>query len=100
MEEAKRIPLSKKLLDGVGNPLEWSTVDKCLLILCFWALLAPLTTLLFHHFINHPEKVPFFDPVFMKKLLPLGWGFVVAWSILLVVGLQLRHRKPENRIFA
>ncbi|MBW1867926.1 MAG: adenylate/guanylate cyclase domain-containing protein, partial [Deltaproteobacteria bacterium] len=65
-----------------------------------WMLIAPLTSLLFHYFISHPETVPFFDPVFMKKVLPLGWGFGVAWSILLVVGLQLRNRRPENRVFA
>ena len=100
MEEPKRIPSSKKLIDRIGNPLEWSTVHKCLLIICFWVLLAPFTTLLFHHYISHPEKVLFFDPVFMKKLLPLGWGLTVAWSILLVVGLQLRNRRPENRTFA
>ena len=100
MEEPKRIPFSKKLIDRVGNPLEWSTVDKCLLIICFWMLLAPFTTLLFHHFISYPERIPFFDLVFMKKLLPIGWGFGIAWSILLVVGLQLRHRRPENRTFA
>ena len=100
MEEPKRIPSSKKLIDRIGNPLEWSTVDKCLLIICLWVLLAPLMTVLFHHFISHPEKVPFLDPVFMKKFLPFGWGLTVAWSILLVVGLQLRHRKPENRTFA
>ena len=100
MEEPKRIPFSKKLIDRGGNPLEWSTVDKCLLIICFWMLLAPFTTLLFHHFISYPERIPFFDLVFMKKLLPIGWGFGIAWSILLVVGLQLRHRRPENRTFA
>jgi class 3 adenylate cyclase len=100
MEKPKRIPFSKKMIDRVGNPLEWSTVDKCLLIICFWMLLAPFMTLLFHHFISHAERVPFFDPVFMKKFLPFGWGLTVAWSILLVVGLQLRHRKPENRTFA
>ena len=100
MEDPKKIPFLKKLIGRVGNPLEWSTVDKCLLIICFWVLLAPFTTLLFHYYISHPERVPFFDPVFLKKLLPIGWGFVVAWIILLVVGLQLRHRRPENRTFA
>ncbi|MBT4876830.1 MAG: hypothetical protein HON48_16715, partial [Desulfobacula sp.] len=100
MEETKRIPFLKKMIGRVGNPLEWSTVDKCLLIICFWVLLAPFTTLLFHHYISNPERIPFFDPVFMKKLLPIGWGFVIAWSILLVVGLQLRHRSPENSTFA
>ncbi len=100
MEEPKRIPSSKKLIDRIGNPLEWSTVDKCLLIICLWVLLAPLTTVLFHHFISRPEKVPFLDPVFMKKFLPFGWGLTVAWSILLVAGFQLRNRKPENRTFA
>ena len=100
MEEPKRISSSKKLIDRVGNPLEWSTVDRCLLIICFWLLIAPLTALLFHYFISHPERVPFLDPVFMKKSLPLGWGLGVVWSILLVVGLQLRHRRPENRMFA
>ena len=100
MEEPKRIPSSIKLIDRVGNPLEWNTVDKCLLIICFWMLIAPLTSLLIHHFISYPAKVPFLDPVVMKKVMPLGWGFGVAWSILLVVGLQLRHRRSENRTFA
>jgi len=100
MGDPKRIPSSKKLIDRLGNPLEWSTVDKCLLIICFWALIALSAALLCHYFISHPERVPFFDPVFMKKSLPLAWGFGIAWSILLVVGLQLRHRRPENRTFA
>jgi len=100
MEEPKRISSSKKLIDRVGNPLEWSIVDKCLLIICFWVLIASIATLLAHHFINHPERIPFFDPVFMKQLLPIGWSSGVAWSILLVVGLLLRHRRPKNRTFA
>ncbi|MBT4508821.1 hypothetical protein, partial [Desulfobacula sp.] len=100
MEETKRISPLKKLIDRVGNPLEWSTIDKCLLIICFWLLVGPLTTLLFHYFNNHPESVPFFDLVFMKKVLPLGWILGVVWSILLVVGLLLRHRSLENRAFA
>ena len=100
MEEPGKNPSSKKLIDRIGNPLEWSTVDKCLLISCFWVMLAPLVTVLFHYFISHPETAPFFDPVFMKKFLPLGWGLTIAWSILLVAGFRLRHRKPENKIFA
>ena len=63
-------------------------------------LLAPLASLFINHFISYPEKVPFLDPVVMKKVMPLGWGFGIAWGVLLVVGLQLRHRRPENRAFA
>ena len=99
MEKPKRISFSKKLIDRVGNPLDWSTVDKCLVIICFWMLIAPLASLFFHHFINYPAKVPFFDPVVMKKVIPIGWGFGVVWSILLVVGLKLRHHRSENRTF-
>ncbi len=100
MKDPKRISFSKKLINRVGNPLEWSTVNKCLLIICFWILVGPLTTLLFHYFNNHPESVPFFDLVFMKKILPLGWFLGFVWSILLVVGLLLRRRRPENRALA
>jgi len=100
MEEPGKNPSSKKLIDRIGNPLEWSTVDKCLLISCFWVMLAPLVIVLFYYFISHPETAPFLDPVFMKKFLPLGYGLTIAWSILLVAGFRLRHRKPENKIFA
>ena len=99
MDDPKSIPFSKKLIHRVGNPLEWSTVDKCLLIICFWLLIASIATLLAHHFISHPEKVPFFDTVFMEQLLPIAWGSGVAWSILLVTGLLLRHRRSKNRTF-
>lgn len=102
MENAKTINTSviKRLVDRIGNPLDWSTVDKCLLIICCWILIAPVISLLLHQFINHPERAPFLNLLVIKKILPIGWGFGIAWSILLVIGLLLRHRRPENMMFA
>ena len=88
------------LVDRIGNPLEWGTVNKCLLIVCFWMFTTLATTVLFHYFVRHPEAVPFFDRIFMEEMIPLGWGLVGSWIVLLVLGLRLRYRSPDNRAFA
>jgi class 3 adenylate cyclase len=90
----------QRLVDSIGNPLEWSTVNKCLLIVCFWTLTALAVTVSFHFFVRHPEAAPFFDRIFMEGMIPFGWGIVGSWIVLLVLGLRLRYRSPDNRAFA
>jgi hypothetical protein len=52
----------KRLLDRVGNPLEWSFVDKALLFIGFALLINVLFTLGLHFSFHVPGMTPeFFD---------------------------------------
>jgi len=92
--------LFQRIVDRIGNPLEWSMVDKCLLIICIWILAAILVTAFFSYIIKHPRVAPFLDPVALKTMLPFGYVMVVCWTAQLALGLWLRPRNPDNRLFA
>jgi len=88
-----------KWTEKIGNPLEWNTINKCLLIIGFWVLLAPFVVLLFHFFISHPDVAPFLDRTFMQNMIPFGYLVSVYWILLLVIGLWLRNQNSENHVF-
>jgi class 3 adenylate cyclase len=90
----------QRLVDRIGNPLEWSMVDKCLLIICFWILAAFLVTYVLSHFIQHPRTVPFFNTVAIETMLPFGYVMGVCWIVQFAMGIWLRSRNPDNRLFA
>ena len=88
----------KRLLDRIGNPLEWSFADKALLFIGFALLMNIPFTLALHVSFRVPGLTPEF---FNRSLHLLGiycqWGFVLLFAVLFVIGWKLRRTDPENR---
>ena len=85
-------------MNRVGNPLEWSVVDKTLL--CLGVVL--VLNIPFTLFIHLTARMPGFTPAFFNRsMFLLGvkpqWGFVFFFAFLFVIGWVLRRTDPENR---
>ena len=82
------------------NPLEWRRVDRCLLLIvlfCFVGGASNLMTGIAASFyfdrlswINWAWAQPYY---LINRIIGLPWVFLLLW------GLWLRRRSPENRIF-
>lgn len=68
------------------NPLEWSLVDKCLIIGCFWLMAATVVVIIFSNYIKHPDHVPFLNIEAIKEGLPIGYFMVSFWALQLITG--------------
>jgi len=97
-QESANSSLLRRLVNRVGNPLEWSFVDKALLFIGFSLLMNIPFTLALHVSFRVPRLTPEF---FNRSLHLLGiqcqWGFVLLFAVLFVIGLKLRRTDPENR---
>ena len=90
--------ISQRLIERVGNPLEWSYIDKTLLLLGFIIGM----NLFFTLFLQLTAKIPGFPPAFFdRSMYMLGvqsqWAFVVLFVFLFGVGWAIRRTAPENR---
>ncbi|MCB0218891.1 MAG: adenylate/guanylate cyclase domain-containing protein [Chrysiogenetes bacterium] len=88
----------RKLAARMGNPLEWSSVDKCLTIITVWMLIALSTPASLSLL---PEQVgsSLFDTEFQREMLPFTGLNISLWVILLGTGLILRGRPGPHRVF-
>ncbi len=88
------------LSERFGNPLEWSSVDKGLLTVVM-SLPFPLTyMLLAEYFIDHPEVAPYLNPRVLRTGCNLMALTMAWWIVALFVGLWLRKRHPDNRLYS
>lgn len=99
--DAKTRSFSKRLFDRVGNPLEWSYVDKTLVLIGL-ALSLNLFFVLFLVFAHYlPNFYPaFFDRSLFTTGLRVQFLFLVLYTLLLITGLLIRRQYPESRWFA
>ncbi|MCP4578200.1 MAG: hypothetical protein GY846_18165 [Deltaproteobacteria bacterium] len=83
------------------NPLEWSRVDRCLLVVSLFCFVGGASNLLTATTVT----------IYFERLAWINWDFVktysqfnkimgMPWIIFLVFGFWLRRRYPENRPFA
>jgi len=91
-------PPHKRLVDRIGNPLEWCYVDKTLLIT---GLILPLS-LSFLYFISTmpPGKYPYLSNTAIEEFQRIELGFALLLVILIAVALVIRRRNPDNRWLA
>jgi class 3 adenylate cyclase len=83
------------------NPLEWNRVDRCLLLIVLFCLVGGASNLM--------KSIS--ASLFFERLAWINWDYAqpyylvnrimgLPWIPLLLFGLWLRRRSPENRVFA
>ncbi len=93
--------LLQRLKDRVGNPLDWSYVDKALLFLGFViAMNLPFTL-----FLYLTIDIPGFPPAFFDRSMYLlgvqgQWAFITLFTFLFGIGWLIRRSNPESRWLA
>jgi adenylate cyclase len=93
--------LVHRLMSKVGNPLEWSRVDKTLLFLGFVITLNVPFTLFLHLSLDIPGLPPaFFNRSMYEAGVHTQWAFVLLFSLLFGIGWLTRRSNPENRWLA
>jgi len=83
------------------NPLEWSRVDRCLLLIvlfCFVGGASNLMTGIAASF--YFERLTWINWVWAQTYYQINRIIGIPWIFLLLLGLWLRRRSPENRVFA
>ncbi|THB68191.1 MAG: adenylate/guanylate cyclase domain-containing protein [Desulfovibrio sp.] len=83
-----RFPFLARLVNRVGNPLDWSWTDKTLLLLGVVLVVTPL--LIANIYLVAGAKA---FAVVGKGLFQ--WGFTAIWAVLFIVGLIVRNKLPK-----
>ncbi len=82
------------------NPLEWSLLDRCLLIAGTFCFLGGAGSAVIGIAISaNPEHLPWVDFDVVRTYYRFSLVVVFIWVFILLAGLALRRRIPENRIF-
>jgi serine phosphatase RsbU (regulator of sigma subunit) len=83
------------------NPLDWCGVDRCLLLIgVFFSLIFMFYSLNSIVQILSVDSIPYINAAFYGYFFGFVAYFIDAfWAVLLMVGLWLRSRDPENPIF-
>ena len=82
------------------NPLEWNLVDRCLLIVALYCFAGGLSNFIYGFAILQADELPFINWAGMALYYNVLRITGLAWVAIVVIGLWLRHRAPESRIFA
>lgn len=91
--------LRQWLASRFGNPLEWTGVDKCLMILVVMTVVGTGYGLWLAWLYANPEHSIWIARRFVEIALPVQIGEVLWWVTLFVLGLPLRRSNPEARWF-
>ena len=83
------------------NPLEWSRVDRCLLLIALFCFVGGGSNLVMGIAgSSYFDRLPWVNWVFAQTYFHINRISGLPWILLLVFGLWLRRRSPENLIFA
>lgn len=80
-----------------SNVLEWSQVDRCLLVCAISLVFMGVYWLRGEYVLAHRTATPYFDWAFLKLFQRWLLRFLGIWSAIGLVGLWLRRRRPESR---
>src|SRR5262245_17033028 len=96
--EAKRgAALTRRVLERIGNPLEWSDIDKALVVQALQGPMAFVLLLRGRYMIRHPESEPYYDRGLLAILIQLLGLHVGLTVVFVAVGLWLRHAQRGGR---
>ncbi|MCB0222011.1 MAG: hypothetical protein KDH09_20100, partial [Chrysiogenetes bacterium] len=97
---AARRGLLARVLSRVGNPLEWSLVDKGLLVCAATLGFVIDYALISARIVGEPEAAPYADREVLTLLSVWMWAVAAGWAALLLVGIRIRKRRPDHRLYA
>src|SRR5262245_66064126 len=78
--------------------LEWSPVDKCILVGCI-----VLSFVIWYggaewYVLTRPEVAPYFDPTYTLHSFRIHVGEFAVWSLVIAAAWRLRSRAPASRL--
>ena len=83
------------------NPLEWCRVDRCLLLIALFCFVGGASNLVMGIAASlYFERLPWINWAFAQPYYHINRAVGLPWIFLLLFGLWLRRRSPENRVFA
>ena len=82
------------------NPLEWSTVDRCLLIIAVYCLAGGLANFVIGIAVSmYTDRLSWANWAFVQSYYQINRIIGFPLIFLLFIGLWLRRRVPESRVF-
>jgi serine phosphatase RsbU (regulator of sigma subunit) len=98
--QAKRgAALRQRLLERVGNPLEWNDIDKALVVQALQGPMAFVMLLRGRYMLQHPESEPYYDRGVLAILIRMLAVHVGLTVVFVVVGIWLRHAQRGRRAY-
>lgn len=96
-EQPESAGVVSRVLARVGNPLEYSSVDKCILAAVVTLHFVLSSAALIELMLVFHEETPFFDVTFARFFANSLYWMVAGWALIIVAGIWLRKRDPENQ---
>ena len=84
----------------IGRLLEWSVVDRCLLVAAIALPLVVSYAVAARFVLSHPDMFPWADVASIEFATRVQGGLIASWIGLILVGLALRRRRPDSRWLA
>ena len=84
------------LLARVGNPLNWSLVDKCLLVALLLLPFVAWYAVVGYVVLRRPQLAPYVDQAVLHRAFRVQLGLLGGWLAIIVGALSLRHRDPAS----
>lgn len=82
------------------NPLDWTVVDRCLLIIALFCFAGGLVNIIISIGVTMPKDLlPWANWGYAKTLLDVNRYFGMVWIILMIIGFLLRKKYSGSRIF-
>lgn len=86
-----------RLFRRIGNPLEWSPVDRCLLAALICLTFGVLYIVAASYYFLHPEILDFVHVPSARLLYKFQVLVILGWMIIVAAALYLRRRSPDNK---
>jgi signal transduction histidine kinase/DNA-binding response OmpR family regulator len=89
----------RRLLERIGNPLEWRDIDKALIIQSIVGPPMLLSVFRARYILAHPEIEPYYDRPTLDWMIWLIGVFLLVTAGLIATGMVLRRREGRHRLY-
>ncbi len=93
----ERTGLLQRAVERFGNPLEWSNVDKCLLIASLTFPFSLIYVALARYGLENPDVVPYVNRESLPTIILAASTTAVVWLMIIATARYLRSRAPQSR---